>query len=68
MIENEAWNLLDRASSYSTRLEKMIGSLKLDELNSKQAIIRLSVILSLSQAIRDDIKTFKEVTQIARPS
>ncbi|EHN58512.1 MULTISPECIES: hypothetical protein [Oenococcus] len=66
MIENEAWDLLDRASSYSTRLEKMIGSLKLDELSSKQAIIRLSVIFSLSQAVRDDIKAFKDVTKIER--
>lgn len=66
MIDPEAWDLLDRASSYSTRLEKMIGSLKFDELDSKQAIIRLSLILSLSQAVRDDIKTFKDVTEIAR--
>ncbi|WP_241778142.1 hypothetical protein [Oenococcus kitaharae] len=68
MIENEAWDLLDRATQYSTRLEKMVGSLKLDELSSKQAIIRLSLILSLSQAVRDDIKTFKDVTEIARPT
>lgn len=55
MIEPEAWDLLNRVSQYSTRLEKMIGSLKLDELSRKQAIIRLSLILSLSQAVRDDI-------------
>lgn len=29
---------------------------------------KVALILSLSQAVRDDIKTFKDVTTIARPA
>ncbi|MFT8470919.1 MAG: hypothetical protein ABF661_08315 [Oenococcus sp.] len=68
MIDPEAWDLLDRSSQYSSRLTAMIADLKLEQLSTKQTIIRLSVILSLSQAVRDDIKTFQAVTEIARPA
>ncbi|MFT8413609.1 MAG: hypothetical protein ABF755_07300 [Oenococcus oeni] len=66
MIDPEAWELLDRSSQYSSRLTAMIADIKLEQLSTEQAIIRLSLILSLSQALRDDIKTFQAVTRIAR--
>ncbi|OIM21292.1 hypothetical protein ATX60_10750 [Oenococcus oeni] len=66
MIDPEAWELLDRPSQNSSRLPAKIADINLEQLSTEQAIIRLSLILSLSQALRDDIKTFQAVTRIAR--